>query len=109
MKRILSSSAIIILLTCISKQAFSQLDLSEDPYYSRKLIYEVGTSFGVMNCLTDLGGGKGEGKKFTKDLNLGNTSPTGTVYYSVSYKNAVTLRSEATWGVVKANDATQKH
>jgi len=108
MKRILSSLVILILLTCISKQSFSQPDLSEDPYYSRKLIYEAGTSFGVMNCLTDLGGGKGEGKRFIKDLNLGNTSPSGTVYYSVSYKNAVALRSEATWGVVKANDAVLK-
>ena len=84
MKRILSSLAIIILLACISKQSFSQPDFSEDPYYSRKVNFELGTSFGVMNCLTDLGGGKGDGKKFIKDLNLGNTSPTGTVYYTVS-------------------------
>jgi len=108
MKRILSSLAIMVLLTCTSKQSFSQLDLSEDPYYSRKFIFEAGTSFGVMNCLTDLGGRKGDGKKFIKDLNLGNTSPAGTVYYSVSYKNAIALRSEATWGVVKANDAVLK-
>jgi hypothetical protein len=108
MKRILSSLAMLTLLACISKQTFAQRDFSEDPYYSRKLIYEVGTSFGVMNCLTDLGGGKGIGKKFIKDLNLGNTSPTGTVYYTVSYQNAVALRTEATWGVVKANDAVLK-
>ena len=109
MKRILSSLAITILLASISTASFSQPDFSDDPYYSRKLSYEVGTSFGVMNCLTDLGGGKGDGKKFIKDLNLGNTCPSGTVYYTVSYKNAIALRTEATWGVVKANDAVLKN
>ena len=61
-----------------------------------------------MNCLTDLGGGKGIGKKFIKDVNVGNTEPEASIYYSVIYKNAVALRTEATWGVVKASDALQK-
>jgi hypothetical protein len=108
MKRVLSSLAIIILLASISKPCFAQPDFSEDPYYSSKLTFELGMSFGVMNCLTDLGGGKGVGKKFIKDINLGNTSPTGTVYYTVSYKNALALRTEAAWGIVKANDAVLK-
>jgi hypothetical protein len=108
MKRILSSLVIIFLLTVISKPSFSQPDFSEDPYYYHKLNFEIGASFGAMNCLTDLGGGKGKGEKFIKDLNLGNTSPTGTIYYTVSYRNAVALRSEATWGIVKANDAVLK-
>lgn len=108
MKRVLISLPIIILLATASTPCFSQKDFSEDPYFSRKFIFELGASAGVMNCLTDLGGRKGDGKKFVKDINLGNTQGAGTVYYSASYKNAVALRTEATWGVVKANDAILK-
>jgi opacity protein-like surface antigen len=108
MKRILSSLVITVLLTSTSTSCFAQPDFSEDPYYTRKFIFEVGASFGAMNCLTDLGGGKGDGKKFIKDINLANTAPAGTVYYTAIYKNAVALRTEATWGVAKANDAVLK-
>ncbi|MEI9957875.1 MAG: hypothetical protein WDM90_16605 [Ferruginibacter sp.] len=72
------------------------------------LLRKIGGSLGVMNCLTDLGGGKGLGKKFVKDVNIGSTEPEGSVYYSVIYKNAIALRTEAAWGVAKASDAAQK-
>lgn len=109
MKRLLPFLGIVSLFTCTVQQSFSQQkDFSDDPYYSGKYIFEIGASLGAMNCLTDLGGGKGAGKQFIKDLNAGNTKPAGSVYSSVSYKNAVTLRTEATWGVVKASDNVLK-
>ena len=109
MKRLHSSLGIVILLTCAHLQSFAQVDFSDDLYYDNKVTYEIGASLGVMNCLTDLGGGKGVGKKFIKDINWGNTQPEGSIFLSAVYKNAVVLRTEATWGVVKASDALLKN
>ena len=71
-------------------------------------MYEVGVSAGVMNCLTDIGGKAGLGKKFVKDLNVGNTQFNGSVYFSATFKEAVALRLEGTFGQVKAYDSILK-
>jgi hypothetical protein len=105
----LSLSVTVMLLIVATQQTFSQPDFSDDLYYDNKVTYELGGSLGIMNCLTDLGGGKGIGKKFIKDLNIGNTQPAGTIFLSVVYKNRFVLRSEATWGVAKASDAVLKN
>jgi hypothetical protein len=80
----------------------------DDKYYDKSILYEVGGSIGMMNCLTDLGGNKGNGKKFIKDLNLGNTGLAGSIYLSAIYKNAVALRLEGTIGQIKAYDSILK-
>ncbi len=108
MKRLASSVCMVIIITCIPRQTTAQPDFSDDLYYYNTVTYEIGGSLGVMNCLTDLGGRKGDGKKFIKDLNLGNTQPAGSIFVSGVYKNALVLRTEATWGIVKASDAVLK-
>jgi hypothetical protein len=95
----------VMLLIVATQQTFSQPDFSDDLYYDNKITYELGGSFGAMNCLTDLGGGKGIGKKFIKDINIGNTQPTGTIFFSAVYKNRFVFRGETTWGGIKASDA----
>jgi hypothetical protein len=109
MKRLASSVCVVILLTCTPRQIIAQPDFSDDPYYSSPLTGEIGGSIGVMNCLTDLGGGKGIGKKFIKDINLGKTEPTGSIFFTAVYKYALALRAEASWGIVKASDAVLKN
>jgi len=104
MKRFFPLLGIAIVLVYYPKHSFAQADFSDDPYFKSNVIYEFGASLGVMNCLTDLGGGKGVGKSFLKDLNTGNTEPEGSVFGSIAYKNALVLRTEMVWGVVKAND-----
>ncbi len=88
--------------------AKAQPDFSDDLYYMNKITYEIGASLGVMNCLTDLGGGKGPGKNFIKDVDPGNSEPEGSMYFSAVYRNALVLRTEATWGIVKASDGLLK-
>jgi len=109
MKKTLSLLSTVILLTCSINQSFSQSNFPDDPYFKSSITFEYGASLGLMNCLTDLGGGKGIGKKFIKDVNLGNTEPEGSVYLSGAYKNAVALRAEMVWGIVKASDAVLKN
>ncbi len=108
MKRLISSLGIVILVTSCPQQGFSQSDSTDDPYFNSKVTYEIGGSLGVMNCLTDLGGGKGIGKNFIKDINLGNTEPAGSIFLGAAYKKAILLRTELTWGIVKASDAVLK-
>ena len=62
-----------------------------------------------MNCLTDIGGNKGIGKKFVKDLNLGKTHLAGSFSLTAMYNYMLwSLRLEATFGTVSAEDKVLK-
>lgn len=73
--------------------------------YDTPLMFEFGGSFGIMNCLTDLGGKAGIGKPFVKDLNIGNTQINGSLYLGMLYRNVFGLRLEGTFGTIKAYDS----
>ena len=60
--------------------------------YNSPVMFEIGASIGVMNCLTDIGGKAGLGKKFVKDLNIGNNQINGSLYFTATYKEAVAIR-----------------
>lgn len=79
-----------------------------DKYYDSPLAFEIGGSAGLMNSLTDLGGKKGIGKSFIKDLNWKNTKPSFSVYALAMYKYAVGIRLEGTFGKVEGADSTLK-
>ena len=79
MKKITIVLSIILLLTVPVEKASAQYYFYDNNYYDNPLIFELGGSIGVMNCLTDLGGNKGVGKKFVKDLNLGKTNFAGSI------------------------------
>ncbi len=105
----LSTIATAVLLLCFSgQQSSAQYYFYNDSYYDNPVVFELGASGGIMNCLTDLGGRKGIGKGFIKDLNIGNTQLSGGVYLSATFKNAVALRLEGTFGQVKAHDSVLK-
>ncbi len=80
----------------------------DNKYYDNQFLYEIGGSVGMMNCLTDLGGKKGVGKKFIKDLNFGNTNFSGGIFLSGTYKYMVAFRLEGTFGQVNAYDSILK-
>jgi opacity protein-like surface antigen len=94
----------ILLLVGVSHKASAQYYFYNDKYYDNPVVYEVGGSIGFMNCLTDIGGRKGVGKKFVKDLNMGKTKFAGSIFVSAMYKYAAGLRLEATFGQVAADD-----
>lgn len=108
MKKLSLISALILILACSTQKITAQYYFYDNNYYDNPIVYEIGGSVGIMNCLTDLGGKKGIGKKFIKDLNFGNTQLAGSVYLSANYKNAVALRLEGTFGQVKAYDSILK-
>ncbi len=108
MKKLQLFATSILLVLFSAHTATAQYYFYDDKYYDKPILYELGGSLGIMNCLTDLGGNKGNGKKFIKDLNLGNTGFAGSIYVSAIYKNAIALRLEATMGQVKAYDSILK-
>ncbi|GAB2828997.1 hypothetical protein [Ferruginibacter profundus] len=108
MKRLASVTALILLLLCSAQKTSAQYYFYDNNYYDNPVVYEMGASVGVMNCLTDLGGKKGIGKKFIKDLNFGNTQFAGGLFLNALYKNAVAIRLEGTFGQVKAYDSILK-
>ncbi len=108
MKKTTIFVSILILLTAPVEKASAQYYFYNDKYYDSPLLFELGASVGAMNCLTDLGGNKGIGKKFVKDLNLGKTRFAGSIYLAAMYENMIALRLEATFGEIAADDAVLK-
>ncbi|HWR33074.1 MAG TPA: hypothetical protein VN451_06095 [Chitinophagaceae bacterium] len=77
-------------------------------YYDNAVVFEIGGSFGVMNSLTDLGGKKGIGKNFIKDLRWKTAKPCFGAYVTATYKEAIAGRLEATFGQVVGFDSILK-
>jgi hypothetical protein len=108
MKKLQLVTGFFLLLIGTVEKTSAQYYFYDNNYYDNPVIFEIGGSVGAMNCLTDLGGGKGIGKKFIKDINLGNTQLAGSVYFSATFKNAISLRVEGTFGQVKGYDSILK-
>ena len=108
MKKIRLATGLLFLMAVLTQKTTAQYYFYDNNYYDNPIVYEIGGSVGIMNCLTDLGGKKGIGKKFVKDLNFGNTQFAGSVYLSAIYKNAIAVRLEGTFGQVKAYDSILK-
>jgi Domain of unknown function (DUF6089) len=104
MKKVFLIASLITCLMVGSKTATAQYYFFDDTYYDKPWLYEAGISLNAMNCLTDMGGHKGIGKKFLKDLNLGKTQLSGGVFFSAIYKNAIAVRLEGTFGKITGND-----
>ncbi len=79
-----------------------------DKYIGTEWVVELGVSGGIMNSLTDIGGNKGIGKKFVKDLNLKMTKPSYGLYAVATYKEILGVRLEGTFGSVRSYDSILK-
>lgn len=79
-----------------------------DKYYDNAVVLELGANVGVMNSLTDVGGKKGIGKNFIKDLTWKFAKPCYGIYALAMYKNAIGGRLEATFGEVIGYDSILK-
>ncbi len=70
---------------------------------------EAGLSFGIINCLTDLGGHKGNGKKWLKDVNWKNSRLGGGIFMTAVHQDLAGLRIEASLGSIHAFDSILKN
>lgn len=93
-----------LLFAGIQKTA-AQFYFYDNNFYDTPVMFEFGGSVGIMNCLSDVGGLRGNGRPFLKDLTIGNNQVNGSIYLSMLYKYAVGFRLEGTFGHVKAYDS----
>ena len=105
MKRITNIGVIFLLLSVSGYKAAAQYYFYDNNSYNSSVVFELGGSIGLMNCLTDVGGRSGLGKPFVKDLNIGNNQLNGSIYLMATYKEKISLRLEGTFGHVKAYDS----
>jgi len=93
----------------LSIKTSAQYYYYNDNYWERPWLIEGGISIGGMNCLTDIGGRKGNGKSFIKDLNLSNTTLSAGFCLEATYDYTLGFRIETCFGTVKAYDSILKH
>lgn len=101
---------VLVLLTCavFNQPLKAQYYFYNDKYYENEVVVELGLSGGLMNSLTDLGGKKGIGKNFVKDLRWATARPSYGFYAMGMYKNLIGVRLEGTFGEVVGYDSILK-
>lgn len=98
-----------LLCSCVAALPLkAQYYYYNDKYYETPVVLELGGSLGIMNAFTDLGGKKGIGKSFIKDLNLKNTKPSFSLYAMIMIKSMFGVRLEGTFGSIQAYDSILK-
>ncbi|MBL7741469.1 MAG: hypothetical protein JNK14_19775 [Chitinophagaceae bacterium] len=104
---------VIIILFCLYMtlpvMTTAQYYYHNEKYYENDLVIELGASAGIINAMTDLGGRKGTGKGFIKDLNLKTSKPSFGFYILGMYKEAIGVRLEGSFGQVRAYDSILKN
>jgi hypothetical protein len=74
-------------------------------YYEGDVIFDIGVSSGIMNCLTDIGGKGGSSRTILKGINWRNTKPCFSFYVAALYRYAFTTALTFTFGSVQAYDS----
>lgn len=108
MKRFLQYGLIGLAGMIFPQLCSAQYYFQNSRFYDNDWIVEAGGTVGVMNALTDLGGNKGIGKPFLKDLNLEKTNASGGFYFTGMYRSLIGVRLEACFGSVEGADSVLK-
>ena len=104
-----SLAAILLCFVDFLQPAAGQYYYHNSRYYEGDVNFELGVSGGIMNALTDLGGKKGIGKNFIKDLRWQTARPSYGLYFAATYKYALAARIEGTIGQVTGYDSILKN
>ncbi len=90
-----------------AKSSYSQYYFYNKNYYDNDIVFELGGSIGVMNCITDLGGEKSR-RFYINEFSGKNNKQSQSIYFGFLYQQVVGLRFEATWGNIQAYDSILK-
>lgn len=103
-------TALLLCLYCmLCKYSFAQNYFYDNRYYEKDFLYEISASSGIINCLTDIGGNKGVGKNFVKDLNWGNIGLAGGLMAGMIYRYILGLHFQFNTGNIRAYDSILKN
>lgn len=104
-----SLAAMLFCYLAFNQPAAGQYYYHNSRYFEGDVNFELGVSGGIMNALTDLGGKKGIGKNFIKDLRWQTARPSYGLYFAATYKYALAARIEGTIGQVTGYDSILKN
>lgn len=79
-----------------------------DQLHYSEVMLEGGISTGIINALTDLGGKKGKGDKFIKDLTWKTSRPAYGLSFTATYRNSIAVRLDGLTGSITAADSSLK-
>lgn len=99
---------VLVASLCRMNPVAAQYYSLNNRFYDNDWVVEAGGTLGMMNALTDLGGNKGIGKPFVKDLNLETTNLSGGIYFTGMYRSLIGVRLEACFGQVEGADSLLK-
>jgi hypothetical protein len=100
---------LLVQVCCYAIVANAQYYYYNEKFYDSPVVLETGTSIGMLNALTDLGGKRGAGRTFVKDLNWSNSRPAASIYIAGTYQYAIGARLELLLGTVQAADGELKN
>lgn len=98
----------LVCITLLHQPLRAQYYFYNDKYLEHSVVFEIGATGGIMNSLTDLGGKKGIGKNFIKDLSWKTARPSFGGYFMANYQDKLTFRLEGTFGQVVGFDSILK-
>jgi hypothetical protein len=98
----------MVAVLCFHISLYTQYYFYDATHLEPEWRWEGGITLGWMNCLTDLGGGKGNGKKFIKDINWKNGRPSAGLFLLTTHHDVIALRIEWTKAEVNAADSILK-
>jgi hypothetical protein len=99
---------ITVFVLLFANTSNAQFYYYNDRYLYSDFVFEVSGGASILNCLTDVGGNKGIGKSFIKDLNFNKTNIGGNLAFAVNFRDMLTARLEGTYGTVSGSDAVLK-
>jgi len=92
----------------ICHSLYCQFYFSANNKAEPELLWELGAAAGAMNCLTDIGGNNGTGKKFIKDINWNQAQPGAGLFVSAAWHYIFAIRLQAAMGLITGSDAVLK-
>lgn len=87
----------------------AQFYFYNDKYLEEECVWEAGITAGMSNCLTDLGGNKGIGKKFIKDVNWNQGRVTAGLFVAANWQSVITARVDFNFLQLSGSDAVLKN
>ncbi len=99
MQRSFTRSYFLAVVLFISVAAQSQYYYYNNSYYDKDVIWELGTSVGIMNAVTDVGSKKGFMPNFK------SSQVNASIYVGALYQNIAGARLELTYGRIAGADS----
>jgi hypothetical protein len=105
----LESILLSIVFVLLVPATRAQFYFYNNKYLEEEWVWEAGITAGLSNCLTDVGGNKGAGKKFIKDINWNQSRITGGFFVAANWQAVITARADFNFLQLSGSDAVLKN